>query len=183
MKVRLAKTAGFCMGVRRAMEMVLAEANKDKGPLFTYGPLIHNRQVIELLESKNVKTIEDISGIETGTLLIRAHGIPPDQRKFLKSSPLNIIDATCPRVAKVQSIIRYHAHKGYIPVIVGDRDHSEVVGLMGYGNGRAQVISSPAEVSLLPETDKLILVAQTTQNKEQYQEITAAIKKAKGSMG
>ncbi len=164
------------MGVRRAMEMALAAANKEKGPLFTYGPLIHNRQVIELLESKNVRAVDDISGIESGTLLIRAHGIPPDKRKLLKSSPLNIIDATCPRVVKVQSIIRYHANKGYIPVIVGDRDHSEVVGLMGYGNNKAKVISSPEEVSLLPETGKLILVAQTTQNKERYQEISKAIK-------
>jgi (E)-4-hydroxy-3-methyl-but-2-enyl pyrophosphate reductase len=177
LKVKLATTAGFCMGVRRAMEMVLAAANKNEGPLFTYGPLIHNKQVLELLESKNVKAIDDFSGLEGGTLLIRAHGIPPQQRKLLASSGLKIIDATCPRVAKVQSIIRYHTNKGYTPVIVGDRDHAEVIGLMGYGNGRAIVINSPSEVLNLPETDKLFLVAQTTQNAENFQAIADEVKK------
>ena len=165
------------MGVRRAMEMVLAAANKDEGPLYTYGPLIHNRQVLDLLESKNVKAVSDITGIQNGTLMIRAHGISPQERMSLKSSPLKIIDATCPRVAHVQAIIRYHAKKGYTPVIVGDRDHAEVVGLMGYGEGKAHVISSQAEVSTLPETDKIFLVAQTTQNKELFNEVGEAVKK------
>jgi len=165
------------MGVRRAMEMVLAEANKRKGPIFTFGPLIHNRQVLELLESKDVTAVEDIKGIENSTMLIRAHGVAPQQRSLLKSSGLKIIDATCPRVARVQAIIRYNTNKGYTPVIVGEKDHAEVVGLMGYGKGRAYVINSPSEVSDLPETDRLFVVAQTTQNEESYREITDAIKK------
>ncbi|MFC1819671.1 4-hydroxy-3-methylbut-2-enyl diphosphate reductase, partial [Thermodesulfobacteriota bacterium] len=177
MKVRLATTAGFCMGVRRAMEIVLAEANRDEGPLFTYGPLIHNNQVLELLESKNVKVVDDITDLKSGTLLIRAHGIPPQQRKLLKSSTLKIIDATCPRVARVQAIIRYNTKKGYTPVIVGDKDHTEVIGLMGFGNGKARVINSPSEVFDLPETDKLFLVAQTTQNEQIYHEIEEVIKR------
>ncbi|MFH1490686.1 MAG: 4-hydroxy-3-methylbut-2-enyl diphosphate reductase [Pseudomonadota bacterium] len=177
MKVRLAKTAGFCMGVRRAMEIVLAEANKNKGPIYTYGPLIHNSQVLDLLESKAVHTLEDISGIQEGTLVIRAHGIPPQQRKLLKASPLRIIDATCPRVARVQAIIRYHTHKGYTAAIVGDRDHPEVIGLMGYGNDRSFVINTPEEAALLPETDRLIVVAQTTQDEKNFREVVHEIKK------
>ncbi|MBN2061624.1 MAG: 4-hydroxy-3-methylbut-2-enyl diphosphate reductase [Deltaproteobacteria bacterium] len=179
MKVRLAKTAGFCMGVRRAMEMVLSAANKEDGPLFTYGPLIHNKQVLDLLESKNVRTIENIEEIKNlkkGTLLIRAHGIPPLQRRLLKDTPLKIIDATCPRVARVQAIIRYHTNKGSTAVIVGDRNHAEVIGLMGYSNNQAYVISSPSEVEGLPETDHLFVVAQTTQNLESYHEISEIIK-------
>jgi (E)-4-hydroxy-3-methyl-but-2-enyl pyrophosphate reductase len=172
LKVRLAKTAGFCMGVRRAMEMVLAEANRQKGMLFTYGPLIHNNQVLDLLESKKVRAIDDITGLDKGTLLIRAHGIPPQERSLLKSSNLKIIDATCPRVAKVQAIIRYHAKKGYIPVIVGDRDHAEVIGLVGYGEGKARVINSIDELSDFPNTARLCLVAQTTQNEDLYAEIS-----------
>ena len=177
MKVKLATTAGFCMGVRRAMEMALAAANKDKGPLFTYGPLIHNKQVLELLELKNVTAVDDVTGIEKGVLLIRAHGIPPQQRKVLKSSPLKIIDATCPRVAHVQALIRYHTKKGYTPGIAGDKDHAEVIGLMGYSEGKARVINSPNEVLNLPETDKLFIVAQTTQNEQVYDEIVDAVKK------
>ncbi|MBN1627412.1 MAG: 4-hydroxy-3-methylbut-2-enyl diphosphate reductase, partial [Deltaproteobacteria bacterium] len=124
MKVKLAATAGFCMGVRRAMEITLAEANRGEGPLFTYGPLIHNTQVLNLLESKNVREIEDINAVKKGAIIIRAHGIPPDERKTLKESGLRIIDATCPKVAQVQGIIRYHAKKGYTVVIVGDREHA-----------------------------------------------------------
>lgn len=177
MKVKLAATAGFCMGVRRAMEMTLAEANRNKGPLYTYGPLIHNTQVLELLESKNVRAMKDISAVKKGTMIIRAHGIPPNERKILKDSGLRIIDATCPRVAQVQGIIRYHAKKGYMVVIVGDRDHAEVIGLKGYGDGNAYIISSVEEVSDLPDAQKLLLVAQTTQNQRIFEEITEAVKK------
>ena len=165
------------MGVRRAIEMVLAEANKDEGCIYTFGPLIHNKQVLELLESKGVKTVKDISSLKNGTLVIRAHGIPPFQRKALKSSGLRVIDATCPRVARVQSIIRYHTKKGYTAVIVGDIDHPEVIALMGYGNGRAYVIRQTAEIPNLPDTDKLFIVAQTTQEEKNYREIVNDIKK------
>lgn len=177
MKVKLAKTAGFCMGVRRAMQMVLTEANKGKGPIFTFGPLIHNNQVLELLESKGIKHIADTSDLENGTLVIRAHGIPPQQRKLLKSSGLKIIDATCPRVARVQSIIHYHTKKGYTAVIVGDKEHPEVIGLVGYGNGQAYVINSPSEVCDLPDADYLLVVAQTTQEEQKFHEIVQVIKK------
>lgn len=164
------------MGVRRAMEMVLAEANRNDDVLYTYGPLIHNRQVIDLLEKKNVKTLNDITGLKKGTLLIRAHGIPPRERSLLKASDLKIIDATCPRVAKVQSIIRYQTKKGYIPVIVGDKDHAEVTGLKGYGEGKAIVINNISEVEGLPEGEKISVVAQTTQNEKVYEDITEKIR-------
>ena len=144
------------MGVRRAMEKVLAEANKGKGPIATFGPLIHNTQVMELLESKGVTTVEDISGLESGTLVIRAHGIPPDQRAHLKASGLQLIDATCPRVARVQALIRYHTKKGYMAVIVGDKDHPEVIGLLGYSNGRASVINQVSEVETLPHAERCV---------------------------
>jgi 4-hydroxy-3-methylbut-2-enyl diphosphate reductase len=120
LKVKLARSAGFCMGVRRAMEMALSEANKHEGVLYTYGPLIHNTQVIDLLKSKNVQEINEIKGLHNGTVLIRAHGIPPEERNMLKASGLKIIDATCPRVAKVQAIIRRHAKRGYTTIIAGD---------------------------------------------------------------
>ncbi|MBW1774239.1 MAG: 4-hydroxy-3-methylbut-2-enyl diphosphate reductase [Deltaproteobacteria bacterium] len=176
MKVKQARTAGFCMGVRRAMEMVLAEANKNRGPIYTYGPLIHNRQVMGLLESKGITAVDDFRHLKQGTLVIRAHGIPPDERKLLRASGLHIIDATCPRVAKVQAIIRYHTKKGYCAVIVGDRDHPEVIGLVGYGNDRAYVINEPREVAHLPDCEQLIVVAQTTQDEQKFQKIVAAVK-------
>lgn len=165
------------MGVRRAMEKVLAEANKREGPIFTYGPLIHNTQVMKLLESKGVTTVDDIADLERGTLVIRAHGIPPDQRAQLKASSLRLIDATCPRVARVQAIIRYHTKKGYMAVIVGDKDHPEVIGLLGYGNGHACVINRVSEIENLPDAEKVCVVAQTTQDEENYLEIQNALKR------
>jgi len=163
------------MGVRRAMEMVLTEANKNEGPIFTYGPLIHNNQVIALLESKGVTSIDEIKGIKEGTLAIRAHGIPPKRRKLLKESGLRIIDATCPRVARVQAIIRYQTKKGKTAVIIGDRDHPEVVGLLGYAGDRAYVINQSNDVFNIPEREKVFVVAQTTQDTRTYQEIVEAV--------
>lgn len=177
MKVKQAKTAGFCMGVRRALEKVLGQAYKEPGPIFTYGPLIHNEQVMKLLESKGVRVAKDLSALKEGTLIIRAHGIPPQERKLLKGSGLKIIDATCPKVARVQALIRYHTHKGYLAVIVGEPDHPEVIGLKGHGNGRAFVISTSEGVSLVPDGEKILVVAQTTQEKQTYERIVETIKK------
>jgi (E)-4-hydroxy-3-methyl-but-2-enyl pyrophosphate reductase len=174
-EVKLAKTSGFCMGVRRALEMVLFEANKKEGPIYTYGPLIHNEQVMKLLETKGVSVLTGVKDIKEGTLVIRAHGIPPSERKLLKTSGLKLIDATCPRVARVQALIRYHTGKGYMAVIVGDKDHVEVIGLKGHGNGKALVVGSAEEVGQLPQADKVIVVAQTTQEKNRFDEVVRAV--------
>ena len=176
MKVRLAKTAGFCMGVRRAMEITLSEANKGDGKLFTYGPLIHNRQVLDLLRSKGVDVKEDIEAHDKGRIVIRAHGITPTERKAIQSSDFKIIDATCPRVAKVQGIIKQYNTKGYTPVIFGDAHHPEVIGLMGYSQGQGIVISSAEDVTTLPEEKRFVVVSQTTQDVDAYKEVCSAIK-------
>jgi (E)-4-hydroxy-3-methyl-but-2-enyl pyrophosphate reductase len=165
------------MGVRRALEMVLSEANKERGAIYTYGPLIHNQQVMKLLETKKVAVFKDGCNRKEGTVVIRAHGIPPQERKLLKSSGLKVIDATCPRVARVQALIRYHTIKGYTAIIVGDKDHAEVIGLKGHGNGKAHVIDNPNEVDQLPESEKVIVVAQTTQEKQSFDGIVAAVKR------
>lgn len=176
MRVKLARHAGFCMGVRRAMEIVLAEANRNKLPIYTYGPIIHNNEVLKLLESRGVKVINDIEEVKEGTLVIRAHGISPQKRAQLKATNLKIVDATCPRVAKVQSIIKYHTRKGYTPIIAGEENHPEVIGLVGYSDNKAYVIRSPSDVKELPHLDKVILAAQTTQDWALYQEIKSAVK-------
>ncbi|MBU0989767.1 MAG: 4-hydroxy-3-methylbut-2-enyl diphosphate reductase, partial [Proteobacteria bacterium] len=149
MKVILAKTAGFCMGVRRAMEIVMAEANKKEGPLFTFGPLIHNQQVLHLLGEKGVKVAEDLKDLKAGRIVIRAHGIPPKERESLEKTGLKVIDATCPKVTRVQGIIRHYTSKGHSAIIVGDQDHAEVIGLMGYSKPPAHVIQEEAGVANL----------------------------------
>ncbi|MEJ2023685.1 MAG: 4-hydroxy-3-methylbut-2-enyl diphosphate reductase [Deltaproteobacteria bacterium] len=175
MKVKLASTAGFCMGVRRAMEVTLEAANHSQGPLYTFGPLIHNRQVMDLLERKGIRTVYDLGRFSKGEIVIRAHGIPPDQRRLLKESGLKIIDGTCPRVARVQAIIRYHSKKGRAAIIVGDREHAEVIGLMGYAHGPVYVIGSEEEVADLPKGLSYFVAAQTTQDEKTYDNITRAI--------
>ena len=164
------------MGVRRAMEKVLAETHKGNGPLYTFGPLIHNRLVLDLLASKGVKPVEDLDGCHHGRIVIRAHGIPPQSRQAIKKTGLKIIDATCPRVARVQAIIRYHTSKGYSAVIVGDSDHAEVIGLMGYSKTPAHVIQSVRDVSELPPLERIFVVAQTTQDEQNYRDVVGALK-------
>jgi 4-hydroxy-3-methylbut-2-enyl diphosphate reductase len=175
MKVILAKTAGFCMGVRRAMEMVMAESNKKEGPLFTFGPLIHNKQVLDLLETKGVKATDDTTGLTAGRILIRAHGIPPHERKILLNSGLKVIDATCPKVTRVQAIIRHQSNKDRPTIIVGDKDHAEVIGLMGYSKAPAHLIEKKADVANLPQLENPFVVAQTTQDGEDFKEIVSAL--------
>lgn len=176
MKVRLAKTCGFCMGVRRAMELVLNESNRKSGPLYTYGPLIHNKQVLALLESKGVKVVDHLDGSSEGRIVIRAHGIPPKDRQILRESGMTVLDATCPKVARVQAVIRYHTKKGYTGLIVGDEDHPEVVGLKGYAEGPIHVVRGVEDLSRLKVDGPLFIVAQTTQDENRYGQVVDALK-------
>jgi 4-hydroxy-3-methylbut-2-enyl diphosphate reductase len=171
MKILIAKTAGFCMGVRRAVEMALDLPRKHKDPIFTYGPLIHNPQVVDLLEEKGITVMEDIPGKGIGTVLIRAHGVPPGTKKRLKNAGFKVVDATCPRVIKVQTIIRKHAKQGCASIIVGDKNHPEVTGLLGYAGGKGYIVSKTDELEYLPEFEKAVIVAQTTQNIVLYESV------------
>jgi len=168
MKIEIAKTAGFCMGVRRAVELALEAPGKHTKPISTYGPLIHNPQVLSLFEEKGICVLTDIPETGSGTVLVRAHGIPPQDKQRLKEAGFNVVDATCPRVIRVQTIIRVHTRKGYSTIIVGDRDHPEVVGLMGFAGDSGFVVSTVEELSALPAFDKAIIVAQTTQNMQLF---------------
>jgi 4-hydroxy-3-methylbut-2-enyl diphosphate reductase len=181
MGVKLAKTAGFCMGVRRAVDMVLDIAQrKGKENIYTYGPLIHNPQTIELLRTRGVIPITDVNEIDASgkasTIIIRAHGISPEERKKIKEKGIRIIDATCPKVAHVQAIIKKHVSLDYKVVIIGDREHPEVNGLLGYAYGRGIVVGSVHEVENLPPLGRVCVVAQTTQNMDEYIEIVDRIK-------
>ena len=171
MKILIAKKAGFCMGVRRAVEMVLDAPNKHENPICTFGPLIHNPQVLDLLREKDISTLEHIPEYGTGTVLIRAHGVPPQTKQNLKKAGFEIIDATCPRVIKVQTIIRKHAQKDYASIIIGDKDHPEVIGLLGYAEGKGFVVDNLDDLNSLPSFEKAIIVAQTTQNTLFFEEI------------
>jgi (E)-4-hydroxy-3-methyl-but-2-enyl pyrophosphate reductase len=180
MEIKLAKTAGFCMGVRRAVDTVLEVAQHETGRrIYTYGPLIHNPQTIELLKSRGIRAISNINEIpdrEKAVLIIRAHGIAPDERRKIKESGVRIIDATCPKVAHVQAIIKKHAALDYTVIIAGDRKHPEVDGLWGYTRGRGLIVSTPEDAEKLPPMEKVCIVAQTTQDTGDYDRIVKKIR-------
>ena len=171
MKIVVAKTAGFCMGVRRAVDLVLDASNLSKGPIYTYGPLIHNPQVLLMLEEKNIFKIDKIPEKGTGIVLVRAHGVPPEDEKALKTAGFTVINATCPRVVRVQVIIDRYAQKGYSTIIIGDEKHPEVVGLLGYAKGKGHAITSMEMFCALPKFEKVVVVAQTTQDTAFYNKI------------
>ncbi len=180
MRISIAKTAGFCMGVRRAVDMAL-DLNRQNPPMpiVTYGPLIHNPQTLDLLESRGIKQQNSLEAIEDGTVVIRAHGISPQERLRLEEKKLNVVDATCPRVTRVQALINKHAQKGDFCIIVGDEDHPEVRGLIGFATSGALVISGPQMTDRLvniPSGVELCIVAQTTQEPEKFEQIVKLLK-------
>ena len=179
MRVIVAKKAGFCMGVRKAMDNTLDAANKDgseDGAVYTEGPLIHNPQVLEKLEKQGIRALNENTDLSKSTVVIRAHGITPKRRQELEASGAEISDATCPRVKRVQSIIEENAKEGYSAIIVGDEGHAEVTGLLGYTDGNGYVVSSPDEVSELPDIEKICIVAQTTQDMNTFALIAEKLK-------
>ncbi len=177
MKIIIAKTAGFCMGVRRAIEMAFLASNKSSYPIYTFGPLIHNPQVLDILKKKGVTILNQIPEKAKGTVLIRAHGVPPDNIEALKKSGLHIIDATCPRVIKVQKIIEKNARQGKTIIIIGDDSHPEVIGLFGYAKKKGVVVNSIDKLKKLEKFDSAIIVAQTTQSTLFFEEVKSWIEK------
>ncbi|MBI5569682.1 MAG: 4-hydroxy-3-methylbut-2-enyl diphosphate reductase [Desulfomonile tiedjei] len=180
MKIRLAKTAGFCMGVRRAVDMVL-DLGTDSPPLpvVTYGPLIHNPQTLQILESKGIRQVVSLDDVTTGTVVIRAHGISPQERQALQDKGVTVVDATCPRVARVQAVIRKHSGKGHFCVIVGDDDHPEVKGLMGFASAGGLAVPSAddgALIDTIPADREICVVAQTTQELETFQRVVKKLR-------
>jgi (E)-4-hydroxy-3-methyl-but-2-enyl pyrophosphate reductase len=171
MKISIAKSSGFCMGVRRAVEMVLDASMKHEKPICTYGPLIHNPQVLKLLKEKGIRILDKTPDTGAGIVLIRAHGVPPQTKEKLINAGFDMLDATCPRVIRIQTIIKKYAEQGYASIIIGDKKHPEVVGLQGYAGERGYVVGSVDELDDLPMFDKAVIVAQTTQNTYLFQAI------------
>ena len=181
MTIKLAKTAGFCMGVKRAVDVVLDMAGHRNGEaIYTYGPLIHNPQTVELLRKRGIIPIRSLDEIDCApagaAMVIRAHGISPAERKKIKEKGFRIIDATCPKVAHVQAIIRKHVAAGFTVLIAGDWEHPEVNGLLGFAGEAGIVLGVPGDVDRLPALPKVCVVAQTTQSLEDYAAIVRRVK-------
>ncbi len=162
--MKLAKTAGFCWGVERALDIVLDTANQTDDTVFTHGPLIHNPQTVKLLEQKNI-TATDAGAPPSGNglLVIRAHGISPQVREQIRASGANVRDATCPLVAKVHGTIRKHSRLGAHTIIIGEEGHPEVEGHIGYSEAGHTLVTCLEDLEKVPGgLSEVIVVAQTT---------------------
>lgn len=174
----VAKSAGFCWGVQRAFDKVLEVAKSgDHNPVYTYGPLIHNPQAVEMLEQKGIAVLDEIPASMEGTVAIRTHGIPPAERLRLERCGAHICDATCPDVGIIQGRVRKYLKKGYFIVIIGNREHPEVKALLGFAEKRGVCVYSEEEARALPsDLGKLCIVSQSTQQREMFESIVAIIK-------
>jgi 4-hydroxy-3-methylbut-2-enyl diphosphate reductase len=177
MQILLAEHSGFCFGVERAIKIVEDTAN-SKENVFTLGPIIHNPQVVESLNDKGVNVADDIDNIDKcKTVIVRSHGIPKQKFNKLTQKTPNIVDATCPFVKKAHKAADTLDDDDYKIVILGEKDHPEVEGIVSYVKGKYYIVSNEEDVKQLPMIDKCGLIAQTTQNKEVFNKVKAELKK------
>ncbi len=182
MKVLVAKSAGFCFGVRRAVDLVTEQVEAGGVPVYTYGPIIHNEQVVQELEGKGVRVIRDLRELETvpkGKLIIRSHGVARGVQEAMEQAGFTVIDATCPFVKKIHRIAEETGKRGETFIIAGDPDHPEVQGIVGWATGRAEVVRSPEEAAALPLSpgERIVVAAQTTFRAERFENIVAILTK------
>ena len=175
-KIIVAHSAGFCHGVKRAVEKVFTIANNDDARnTVTLGPVVHNPQVLEQLDSIGIASISDPSEAKGKNVVVRAHGITPQLRKDLRANDAKISDATCPDVGFVHGIVKKHATQGYATVVVGDKNHAEIKGVLGFSDGKGYAIDTIEEVKTLPELKKVCIVSQTTHQMSHFQSICNAL--------
>lgn len=165
------------MGVQRAMDLALREARRTDQRVLTVGPLVHNPQALDMLARCGVvvRAPEDRLDAPDTTIVVRAHGIPPDERRRLVETGARLVDATCPKVARAQAAVRTHAREGREVVIVGDPAHAEVVGLLGFAEGRGRVVETVDEARSHPFVERLCVVAQTTLQKSLFRAIAEVL--------
>lgn len=177
MRVIVAKNAGFCFGVRRAVELARKEA-RQRGRVYTWGKLIHNESVIRDLSAEGILPVETLDNLQAGdTLIIRAHGAPPSLFENCAARGIRTVDATCPFVERIHPIVAEAAEKGIPVYIAGKRTHPEVIGTAGWGRGKAVVLETPQEAERAEAGAMGCLVAQTTLSERTFDEIAAVLKR------
>ena len=182
MRVTTARSAGFCFGVKRAVDMVYEHAGN--GNVYTYGPVIHNEEVVNDLTRRGVKVLEtpeDIKKAPKGTVIIRAHGVPEKIYHIIEESGHKLVDATCPFVLKIHQIVRKASAEGTHVIIVGDKNHPEVQGIKSCADN-STVIADESEACIFLENEaghhkKLCVVAQTTYNFNKFQYLVEIFQK------
>ncbi len=182
MEVIVAKTAGFCFGVERAVNQVYDQIKKGDGPIYTLGPIIHNEEVVRDLEEKGVKVLnseDEILSLTEGTVIIRSHGVGKHVYDMLKAQGVQIVDATCPFVKKIHRIVQEQNLQGRRVIIIGDETHPEVEGIKGWGDARTMVVKNEEQMEKLPSFtgEKLCIVSQTTFNYNKFKDLVEKFEK------
>lgn len=180
MEIKVAKTAGFCFGVKRAMDMVYAQVGKQY--VHTYGPIIHNDEVVRELEQSDIfalNSIEELKQKKEGTIIIRSHGVNKEIYDIAEQNQLEVVDATCPFVRKIHKIVMKESKKGHEIIIIGNKNHPEVQGIKGWSVSEPTIIESAQEMlSFVPKSqNKISIVSQTTFNYNKFQELVEIISK------
>lgn len=178
MEVKIAKNAGFCFGVKRAMKMAWNELEKNEDGIYALGPLIHNKQAVSKYEEKGLKTINEVDEVPNDNkIIIRSHGVGEHVYIDSKAKSLNIIDTTCPFVTKIHDIAKKYYTEGYKIIVIGDSKHPEVIGINGWCNNEAVIIKTLEDLESIDfdRSKKYCVVAQTTINVELYHKIVEYI--------
>ena len=173
--IKLAKTSGFCMGVKRAMQLAIETAKNSSSKVYTCGPLIHNPQAIDYLKEQGVETSSDWRQIKEGTVIIRAHGMPKENIDEIESKGLKTVDATCPHVKTSQKQIKKYSELGYFIFIIGDKDHPEILSLQSFAK-EFQVIGNVDAAKAVSNQNKIMVISQTTFNADEYKKISEILK-------
>ncbi len=171
MKIIIANRAGFCFGVKRAIKTTYDAIDKVSGEVATLGPLIHNPQVVSQLEKMGVRPIENIRDFQGEAVIIRSHGVPNTIVKTAEAAGIRVVDATCPFVKKAQEYAHLLDEEGYRVVIVGDKDHPEVQGILAYAGESALAAADEEDLSQLQRVRKVGIVAQTTTSSEKFKRV------------
>ncbi len=175
MEIIVAEECGLCYGVRRALTLAQRTRRAKTGPVATLGSLIHNPRVLAGLEAQGIHAASAPRDVRSGTVIIRSHGVSPAVYQRLARRKIDVVDATCPIVKKIQKLVESLARKVPEIVIVGDREHPETQGLLGYTRGKGLVVDSEEAARALPHRKSRAVLAQSTQDLEMFQRITAAL--------
>jgi len=181
MKVKLAKTAGFCFGVKRAVDTVYKELSRQENEkIYTYGPIIHNEEVIKDMQRQGaivLRTEEELDAVTKGTVIIRSHGVEKRIYDKLEAKQISVVDATCPYVKKIHNIVRKESEEGKFIIIIGNPDHPEVQGIRGWAGKDAAIIQNPEDIEKLSikNDKKVCVVSQTTFNYKKFQYLVEII--------
>ncbi|PNU20769.1 4-hydroxy-3-methylbut-2-enyl diphosphate reductase [Geothermobacter hydrogeniphilus] len=180
MRIILAKSAGFCFGVKRATRMAF-DATEEHDHLSSLGPIIHSPQLVRQLEEKGVRVVDEVPAAGEGAVIIRSHGVTRGEMEQIARRQLEVVDATCPFVKKAQEFAAELSADGYHLVLVGEEEHPEVQGIVSYGEeGRVSVVADPEAAERLPRSSKIGVIAQTTQSFDNFNAIVGVcLRKAK----